>query len=68
MNDEYALCTSSNEELIKKAPALGIMTDSFTNTRKESVIDIVVTTPVPILFKQIYRGEEDRSICWWGVD
>ena len=56
LNAEYATCTASNQEKIKRAAAVGVMTDSYTNTRHESVIDIVVTTPRPVLYKQIYRG------------
>ncbi|KAK3931309.1 hypothetical protein KUF71_025569 [Frankliniella fusca] len=58
---EYQECVSSNKAQIEKAPALGIMTDSFTNIRQESVIDIVVTTPRPVLYKQIFRKTERET-------
>ncbi|KAK3932983.1 Histone chaperone RTT106 [Frankliniella fusca] len=63
---EYNSCTASNQKQIDNAPALGIMTDSYTNTRHESVINIIVTTPRPVLFKQIFRGVERETGVYVG--
>ncbi|KAK3916153.1 Tetraacyldisaccharide 4'-kinase [Frankliniella fusca] len=56
LDAEYAKCTAINKEKLEMASALGIMTDCFTNIRTESVLDVIVTTPTPILYKQVSRG------------
>ncbi|KAE8740220.1 hypothetical protein FOCC_FOCC014272 [Frankliniella occidentalis] len=61
LDREFEKCVSSNKAKIENAQFLGIMTDSFTNIRQESVIDIVVTTPSPVLYKQIFRRTERET-------
>ncbi|KAK3911846.1 Zinc finger BED domain-containing protein 4 [Frankliniella fusca] len=56
LDAEYAKCTAINKEKLEMASALGIMTDCYTNIRTESVLDVIVTTPTPILYKQVFRG------------
>lgn len=58
---EYERCVASNNEKIQNASSLGIMTDSYTNIRRESVIDIIITTPAPVLHKQVFRGENRET-------
>lgn len=61
LDAEYEKCVGANNNKIKSASALGIMTDSYTNIRHESVIDIIITTPRPVLHKQVYRGLEKET-------
>ncbi|KAK3909525.1 UDP-N-acetylglucosamine--N-acetylmuramyl-(pentapeptide) pyrophosphoryl-undecaprenol N-acetylglucosamine transferase [Frankliniella fusca] len=68
LDEEFKSCTAANKLQVDNAPALGIMTDSFTNVRQESVIDIVLTTPRPVLYKQIYRGVTRETGEYLGTE
>jgi len=66
LDKEYTKAISEMNEKIQSARALGIMTDSFTNTNGDSVIDVIITTPYPVLYRQVYRKQNRETAGYVG--
>lgn len=49
------------EEQIAAAHCVAIMCDGWSNVRNESIINFVVTTPKPILYKTLATGKESHT-------
>lgn len=51
LNNEYDRIKKSVDEKIKSAKTVGIQIDGWSNIRNESIINVLITTPEPVLYK-----------------
>jgi len=58
---EYEKINSLVEEQIAAAESVAIICDGWSNLRNDSIINFVVTTPFPLLYKIITTGKESHT-------
>lgn len=51
LNDEYDRVKRSVDEKIHSAKTVGIQIDGWSNIRNESIVNVLLTTPEPVLYK-----------------
>ncbi|XP_044007559.1 uncharacterized protein LOC122852060 [Aphidius gifuensis] len=61
-NDEvYNEMNNKVKELIKKAPAVGIQCDGWSNVNSQGVINFIVTTHAPLFVKSVATGTNSHN-------
>lgn len=53
LNNEYNCIQEKMAEMIANAKIVGIQIDGWTNIRREPIINVIITTPEPILYDVI---------------
>ncbi|XP_031330393.1 uncharacterized protein LOC116161248 [Photinus pyralis] len=61
LNDEYESIKFDVYAKIKQASTVAIQCDGWSNIRNEAVINFIVTTPKPVLFKTMTTGAERHT-------
>ncbi|CAH0562808.1 unnamed protein product [Brassicogethes aeneus] len=61
LEKEYESVKSTVEEKIASTDSVGIMCDGWSNIRNESIINFVVTTPTPLLYKTLVTGKQPHT-------
>lgn len=61
LEEEYNSVKQNVNSKIYESRSLGLMCDGWTNIRRESIINYVITTPVPIFYKTISTGAVSHS-------
>nr|CAI5846841.1 unnamed protein product [Callosobruchus analis] len=49
------------EQKIAQADSVAIMCDGWSNIRNESIVDFILTTPTPVLYKILATGKESQT-------
>lgn len=52
LDKEYRYCREENRKIVKDARFIGIMANVFTDVRQDFILDVIVTTPKPVLLKE----------------
>lgn len=61
LNKEYEAVSALVNEQIAVAESVAIMCDGWTNVRNEPIVNFVVTTPSPMLYKILSTGKESHT-------
>ncbi|XP_034231399.1 LOW QUALITY PROTEIN: uncharacterized protein LOC117639638 [Thrips palmi] len=69
LNQEYDdVMVSAKKNKIKAAPCIAIISDGWTNNRNESLINFLLTTPLPVFFKSITPGKDKETASYIGKE
>ncbi|CAI6373092.1 unnamed protein product [Macrosiphum euphorbiae] len=53
LDDEYKQMTIKVHKKVNEAFVYGIQMDGWSNTRNEPIINIIITTPEPVVYKSL---------------
>jgi len=68
LNQEYDEVMVSAKKRIKAAPCIAIVSDGWTNTRNESLVNFLLTTPLPVFFKSVTPGKDKETASYIGKE
>ena len=61
LDTECETVKANVESVIREADCVGLICDGWSNLRNEAILNFVVTTPNPILYKTMTTGEESHT-------